>query len=64
MHTETGMLVAPQMFDAMPEQEKKQYVEVKRDLTVKEKADMRIRLYAPCGCGSGKKFKFCCHKKQ
>lgn len=37
-------------------------VPVKRDLTVKEKADMQIRLYAPCGCGSGKKFKFCCYK--
>lgn len=37
-------------------------VEVKRPLTVKEKADMQIRLYSPCGCGSGKKFKFCCKK--
>jgi hypothetical protein len=35
-------------------------VEVKRDLTAKERADKMIRLYAPCGCGSGKKFKFCC----
>lgn len=32
-----------------------------RDLTVKEEADMQIRLYSPCGCGSGKKFKFCCY---
>lgn len=34
---------------------------VQRDLTVKEKAEMQIRLYSPCGCGSGKKFKFCCY---
>jgi len=57
------MLVAPEYFNTLPEQEKKQYVQVKRDLTMKERADMQIRLYAPCGCGSGKKFKFCCHKK-
>lgn len=38
------------------------HVPVKRDLTLKEKADMQIRLYSPCGCGSGKKFKFCHYK--
>ena len=32
----------------------------RRDLTEKEKAEMQIRLYSPCACGSGKKFKFCC----
>lgn len=36
-------------------------VPVQRDLTTKEKADMQIRLYSPCGCGSGKKFKWCCY---
>lgn len=56
------MLVPPNEFNAMPEKQRSQYVEVKRDLTVKEKADNQIRLYAPCGCGSGKKFKFCCKK--
>lgn len=35
-------------------------VPVRRDLTAKEQAEMQIRLYSPCGCGSGKKFKFCC----
>lgn len=35
-------------------------IPVRRDLTEKERADMQIRLYQPCGCGSGKKFKFCC----
>lgn len=37
-------------------------VEVKRDLTEREILDKQILLYAPCACGSGKKFKFCCHK--
>lgn len=63
MNTSTGMLVSPTEFNAMPEQKKQQYVEVIRDLTNKEKTDMQIRMYAPCGCGSGKKFKFC-HYKQ
>lgn len=34
-------------------------VPVGRDLTQVEKAAMQIRLYSPCACGSGKKFKFC-----
>jgi uncharacterized protein YchJ len=34
---------------------------VQRYLRVKEKAEMQIRLYSPCVCGSGKKFKFCCY---
>ena len=37
-------------------------VPVVRDLTAKEKAEMQIRLYSPCACGSGKKFKFCCKR--
>jgi hypothetical protein len=36
---------------------------VQRDLTAKERAVMQIRLYNPCACGSGKKLKFCCHRK-
>jgi uncharacterized protein YchJ len=46
----------------IPAGQKQFFVEVKRDLTVLEKANAQVRLYAPCGCGSGKKFKFCCHK--
>jgi hypothetical protein len=37
-------------------------VPVKRKLTDKERGDMQIRLYSPCSCGSGEKFKFCCFK--
>lgn len=39
-------------------------VPVQRDLRAKEKAEMQIRLYSLCGCGSGKKFKFCCYTGQ
>ena len=39
-------------------------IPVRRDLTAKEHSDMQIRLYSPCGCGSGQKFKFCCHKRE
>lgn len=38
-------------------------VPVKRDLTAREQMEMQIRLYSPCVCGSGKKFKFCCKTK-
>lgn len=37
-------------------------VPVKRDLTEAERMRMQIALYSPCGCGSGKKFKFCCRQ--
>ena len=37
------------------------FIPIRRDLTAKEKANWQIKLYAPCGCGSGIKFKFCCH---
>ena len=38
------------------------YVAVTRDLSAKEAMVMQIRLYSPCACGSGKKFKFCCKR--
>jgi len=42
---------------------KARLVAVKRDLTAVEIANKQINLYSPCACGSGKKFKFCCHLK-
>lgn len=60
MDARTGEVVP---FDQIPHGEEKHFVEITRDLSVKEKADMQIRLYSPCGCGSGKKFKFCCRQK-
>lgn len=47
-----------------PDDERKFYREIKRELTPKEISDMQIKLYSPCGCGSGKKFKFCCKVKK
>lgn len=62
MNIETGKLVPSEMLEKMFPAEQAKYVEVKRDLSALEEMNMQIRLYAPCGCGSGKKFKFCCHK--
>jgi len=61
MNCSTGQLVNPEVFSAFTPEEKSKYVEVKRGLTAREKFDMQIKMYSPCGCGSGKKFKFCCH---
>jgi len=63
MNTETGNLINYEELSTLPEMEQNKYITVNRDLTLKEKADNQIRLYAPCGCGSGKKFKFCCKSK-
>ena len=51
------------LYDVADEAEAKRrgLIPVRRDLTVKERSEMQIRLYKPCACGSGKKFKFCCH---
>jgi hypothetical protein len=39
-------------------------VPVIRDLSGKEKRDLQIKLYSPCACNSGKKFKFCCKNEE
>lgn len=39
------------------------YTEIKRPLSVREQRTLLIDKYAPCGCGSGKKFKFCCFRE-
>ena len=46
----------------IPLGQKKHFVPVARDTTIKERNEAQIKLYSPCGCGSGKKFKFCCKK--
>jgi len=63
MDIRTGELKPLNEINLLQEDEKKHFVEVKRDLTEKEKSEMQIKMYSPCGCGSGKKFKFCCYKK-
>jgi len=57
MDTRTGMILP---IESIPDGQKKHFVEVKRDLTAIEKLESQIKLYSPCACGSGKKFKFCC----
>ena len=62
MDTRTGELVDAALLERMPELEQAHYVPVKRDLTKLEEMSRQIKMYSPCGCGSGKKFKFCCYK--
>lgn len=63
MDTRTGEIVDARFVNKMSYEERKHFVPVVRDLTAKERSDNQIKLYGPCGCGSGKKFKFCCFKK-
>lgn len=44
------------------EAKKRGLILVRRDLTMKERSEMQIRLYRPCACGSGRKLKFCCYR--
>jgi hypothetical protein len=60
MHKETGIILDRESVNALPRSQRDKFIEVRRDLTAKEVSDKQIRLYSPCGCGSGKKFKFCC----
>lgn len=60
MNTQTGEVISPATFASLSPEIQKQFVRVKRDMTAKEATEMQIRLYSPCVCGSGKKFKFCC----
>lgn len=62
MNTQTGQLVSPKDFNSMAQEDAKRFTQVNRNLTTKEISEMQIKLYSPCGCGSGKKFKFCCKK--
>lgn len=60
MDTRTGRVIP---WNDIPKGEEQFFVPVMRNMSVKEKADMQIKLYSPCACGSGKKFKFCCKQK-
>jgi uncharacterized protein YchJ len=59
MDTRTGMILPE---DDVPTGQRQHFVQVQRDLTEVERLDAQIKLYSPCGCGSGKKFKFCCKR--
>ena len=59
MDNRTGMILPE---EHIPEGQKDNFTQIKRELTQLEHAMAQIKLYSPCGCGSGKKFKFCCFK--
>jgi uncharacterized protein YchJ len=67
MDTKTGKLIMIEDAQALAQlaretgSDASRFKEVARTLTVREIKRMRINKYAPCGCGSGKKFKFCCY---
>lgn len=61
MNTDTGFIIDHEKLKEMPADERSKYIEVKRDLTARERSDRQIQLYSPCACGSGKNFKFCCY---
>lgn len=63
MNTITGEVISHDAMQKLPPGKRKDYVPIVRDLTHTEKSRKQIELYSPCGCGSGKKFKFCCHRK-
>ena len=58
MNTATGAIQHFNDTDEIP----KGFVKVNRPLTEREIRKEQINKYAPCGCGSGRKFKFCCFK--
>jgi len=57
MNTDTGQILP---WDDVPPEQVDKFIPVSRDLTKNEELEKQIKLYAPCVCGSGKKFKFCC----
>lgn len=59
MDTRDGRILP---MDQVPPLEKEHFVPIRRDLTERERMEKQIALYSPCGCGSGKNFKFCCYK--
>jgi uncharacterized protein YchJ len=63
MDMRTGKIFDEDEINELSKKEKMYFVRVVRHLTKMERAQMQIVLSSPCGCGSGKKLKFCCHMK-
>lgn len=64
MDTRNGNILTEEAVKQLLESERKFFVPVVRDLSKIELAEAQIHKYSPCGCGSGKKFKFCCLLKK
>ena len=61
--TTTGLIATLEYLP--PERTRRDFILGKggnRDLTPAEHLEWQSKLYSPCTCGSGKKFKFCCKK--
>jgi len=63
MNIKTGQIVYQDQIDKMLFPESEDYRPINRPITRREHYVMKINPYSPCGCGSGKKFKFCCKVK-
>ncbi len=61
MNTDTGEIIREDEVNRFQTEFQKLFVPVVRDLSLAERLNQQIALYSDCGCGSGKKFKFCCH---
>lgn len=46
MNTDTGVIISHAKLAELPPDERRKYIEVRRDLSKKEAADMQIRLYS------------------
>lgn len=62
MNTETGEIRKESALAMLSPEERAKYVPVGRPLTTREIVTAQVDRYSPCGCGSGKKFKFCCYR--
>ncbi len=61
MNTDTGEIIREDEIKRFSPDFQKLFVPVVRDTTARERMEQQIGLYSDCACGSGKKFKFCCH---
>lgn len=59
----TGTLgTMEELQELFPHREKDYFVPV-RTMTKRQDLTGKVEMYEPCPCGSGNKFKFCCHAK-
>ena len=62
MNIETGEIRKESALAMLSPEERAKFIPIGRPLTERERITAQLDKYAPCGCGSGKKFKFCCWK--
>jgi hypothetical protein len=63
MQDYTGTIgTMPELLKAFPNEPRESFRPV-ATLTERQKVTNQALAYEPCPCGSGEKFKFCCHKE-